>query len=95
MNIFSKKLVRCEELEKRIKLACSFNNAKCEFVQGRILSIDKTNVCFIEPHRVNIKIKDKKVLLIYFDENNVFLYDRTMQITIQQLTMLLQCLRED
>ncbi len=47
MEFFSKKLVRSKEIENKIKFACSFNNEKCEFEQGRILTPDKTNI--IEP----------------------------------------------
>ncbi|MFA5603802.1 MAG: hypothetical protein WDA12_02985 [Bacilli bacterium] len=90
MEIFSENLIKSKELEKRIVTTCSFNNAKCEFTQGRILSIDKTNVSFIEPHRVDVTIKDKKLLLIYFDKNNLFLYNRSMPITIRKLDTLLK-----
>lgn len=94
MDIFSKKLVRNKNFEKKIMIAYSFNNAKCEFIQGKILNIDKTNVSFIEPHRINIKYKDKKLLLLYFDKNNMFLYDRSMQINLEQLYMILKELKE-
>lgn len=93
MEFFSKKLVRSKEIENKIKFACSFNNAKCEFEQGRILTLDKTNISFIEPHRVIVSVKDKKILLLYFDKDNLFLYDRSMKITIAQLTDLLKVLK--
>jgi len=48
MEIFSEKFIKSEELEKRIRTTCSFNNAKCEFRQGRILYIGGTNISFIE-----------------------------------------------
>ena len=57
------------------------------------MTIDKTNVSFIEPHRVNISVKGKKILLLYFDKDNLFLYDRSMPITIAQLTNLLKVLK--
>lgn len=94
MEIFSKKLVRSKELEKKIEFACSFNNAKCEFEQGRILRLEGTSVSFIEPHRVKVSVKDKKILLLYFDKDNLFLYDRSMQINIEQLTSILKLLKE-
>lgn len=80
-------------MENRIKMICSFNNAKVEFIEGRILKIDKVNVSFIEAHRIEIKIKKKKILLLYFDKNNLFLYDRSMQITVDKLDMLLKGLK--
>lgn len=94
MDIFSKKLVRNKNFEKKIMIACNFNNAKCEFKQGKILNVDKTNVSFIELHRVNVKYKDKKLLLLYFDKNNMFLYNRSMQINLEQLYMILKELKE-
>lgn len=94
MKIFSEKLAKAEDLEKRIKTICSFNNAKCEFIQGRILKVDRTNVSFIEPHRINIKLKNEMILLLYFDKDNLFLYDRSTQINIDKLYAILQALRE-
>ncbi len=95
MEIFSEKFIKSEELEKRIKITCSFNSAKCEFKQGRILYIQNTNISFIEPHKVEITIKGKKLILIYFDRKNLFLYNRTMPITIKQLDTLLKSIKNE
>lgn len=94
MRIFSKDLVKSLDFEKKINYACSFNNAKCEFIQGKILTFEGTNINFIEPHRVDISIKDKNILLLYFDKNNLFLYNRSIQISLEQLFKLLEELRE-
>lgn len=93
MIVFKEYLTRSLDFEKRIENACSFNNAKCEFVQGGILNVDKANICFIEAHRINIAVKGKKILLLYFDEDNLFLYDRSMQISIETLYKLLEGLK--
>lgn len=94
MEISEKKLIKSLELEKKIETICSFNYAKCEFIQGRILNIEKTNISFIEPHRIIIKVNNKKILVIYFDKNNIFLYDRSKQITLDQLILILKKLKE-
>lgn len=94
MRIRSKKLIKAVDFEKKIECTCSFNNAKCEFTQGKILTFEGTNISFIEPHRVEIKVKDKNILLLYFDENNLFLYDRTMPITIEILNNILKSIKE-
>ena len=78
------------QLEKRIITTCMFNNVKYQFKQGRILKIKNTNLSLIEPHRVNITIKDKDIILIYFNKENLFLYNRTMPITIKELDILLK-----
>lgn len=93
MEIFSEKFIKSEKLEKRIRTTCSFNNAKCEIRQGRILYIANTNISFIEPHKVDVTIKGKKLILIYFDKDNLFLYNRTMPITIRQLDTLLKTIK--
>lgn len=94
MNFMVKNLIKDESFEKRIEITCAMNNAKCEFIQGKIIRIDKTNISVIEPHRVNISIKSKKLLLLYFDKDNLFLYDRTMPITIKKFVMLLKEIKE-
>ena len=65
MKIFSKDLVKSLDFEKKINCVWSFNNAKCEFIQGKILTFEGTNISFIEPHRVDISIKDKNIMLLY------------------------------
>jgi len=65
-RFFREKFIKSEELEKRIRTTCSFNNATCEFRQGRILYIAGTNISFIEPHKVDVTKKGKKLILIYF-----------------------------
>lgn len=84
------KLIKCEELEKKIKIICSFNNVKCNFRQGRILTLKNTNVSFIEPHRVEIKIKNISIFIIYYNKNNLFLYNRTLPIDTKKLDTLIK-----
>jgi len=90
MEYFSKKLVRSEELESKIRFICSYSNSKYEIIEGHIIDILKTNISFIEPHRIVITIKSKKLLVIYYDKNNMFLYDRKNTISIKKLDTLLK-----
>lgn len=68
-------LRRNKKFEKKIRIACDFHSAKYEFTQGRILNVDRTNVSFIEPHRFLIKLNGKKIVILYFDGYNMFLYN--------------------
>lgn len=90
MNFKAKNLIKDESFEKRIEITCAMNSAKCEFIQGKIIDLDNTNVSFIQPHKVVIKIKKYKLLVLYFNKDNLFLYDRTIPITISKLTTLLK-----
>lgn len=92
MGFSYKKLRRDEQFEKRLEITCAMNSAKCEFIQGKIIDVNKTNISFIEPHRINITIKSHKLLVIYFNKDNLFLYDRTMPITIKKLVILLKAI---
>lgn len=85
MEFLSKKLVKDEKFENRIKLICSYNYANCKIKQGRIISIKKTNISFIELHKIIIKISNYAFLIIYYDKDNLFLYDRSMPISLKVL----------
>lgn len=87
-------LKRNERFERKIRIACDFHSAKYEFMQGIILNVDKVNVSFIEPHRFEIKLNRKKILVLYFDEDNMFLYNRRMQIDIKKLNLILDAMKE-
>ena len=88
-------LKRNNKFEKKIEFACSFNNAKYEFAQGKVINLDKVNVSFIEPHRFTIEVNSKKILVLYFDEDNMFLYNRTMPIDIKQLNKILSAMKNE
>ena len=90
VEFLTEKLIKCEKLENKIKITCSFNNVKCSFKQGRILTLENTNVSFIEPHKAEINIKDKKIILIYFNEDNLFLYNRSLPIDTKKLDTLIK-----
>lgn len=90
VEFLTEKLIKCEELENKIKIVCSFNNVKCDFIQGRILFLKNTNISFIEPHKVEIKIKGYTLILTYINKSNLFLYNRTMPIDTKQLDALLK-----
>lgn len=95
MEYFSQKLVRNEYLEKRIGTICSYNASKMEVIEGHIINIKKTNVSFIEPHKIIITTKEYKLLIIYYDKDNMFLYDRRMPIDIRKFETLLKHIRNE
>ena len=85
-----KKLKRNEKLEKKIAFTCRFNNAKYGFIEGNIINLEGVNISYIEPHRYIIKVNGKKIVLLYFDEDNIFLYNRAMPIDIKKLGLILK-----
>ena len=55
INIVMKELEFDEELKKRIEFICDFCNTTPTIINGNIRNIDKTNLSYIEPHRIIIK----------------------------------------
>ena len=95
MKFLIKKLNKRESFENKIRLTCSYNYAKCEFLQGKIISIKKTNISIIEPHKVIIRIMNYSLLVIYYDEDNMFLLNRSMPIDIKQLEKILKHIKSE
>ena len=94
MEYTSEKLFVNEKIEKKILIQCSYNNAKCKIYYGNIIHITNTNISFIEPHRLIIDIYKYQLVVLIYDENNVFLYNRHNQISIQELDILLKEIRK-
>lgn len=88
-------LKRNEKLENKIKFACRFNNAKYEFIEGHIINIEDVNLSYIKPHKYIIKNKKYKIIVLYFDEENMFLYNRTLPIDIKKLTMIFSAMKNE
>jgi len=55
INIISKELPIENELKKKIEFICDFCNTTPKFINGSIRKIDKTNLQYLEPHKVIIK----------------------------------------
>jgi len=53
---YEKKEIEMEvSLKKRIEFVCDFLKTKPVFINGNVISINKTNIRYIEPHRIIIK----------------------------------------
>ena len=55
INIVKKELEFDDELKKKIEFICGFCNTTPTIINGNIRIIDKTNLSYIEPHRIIIK----------------------------------------
>jgi len=54
LNIIKRKIVIDETLKKKIEIICEFSNIYPQIINGSIRKIDKTNLTFIEAHRIII-----------------------------------------
>ena len=55
VNIIKQELEIEESLRKKIEFICEFTNIKPTFKNGYIRKIDKTNLSYIEPHKIIVK----------------------------------------
>ena len=55
INIVKKELEFDDELKKKIEFICGFLNTTPTIINGNIRKIDRTNLSYIEPHRIIIK----------------------------------------
>ena len=55
INIVSKKLEIDMELKKKIEFICDFCNTTPTFINGNIRNVERSNLSYIEQHRIIIK----------------------------------------
>ena len=59
-----------EVLEKRIKNTLKFLNIKSKIIKGNVIHISKTNIAYIEPHKLEIN----EITYLFFNEcENVYI----------------------
>ena len=77
MQIIKEKLDIDEILEKQIKNILKFLNIKSKIIKGNIIHIPKTNIAYIEPHKLVIN----NITYLFFNECND-IYINTLENSI-------------
>ena len=88
MKITNEKLEINENLYGKLKNICNFNNISIEVINGIIFKIKNTNISYIEPHRFILEINDIKLVLLCYDNLNLYLYDKSTPINVVILRLL-------
>ena len=81
-NISTKKLDIEENLKQRIMFICEFCHVKPKIINGNIHRIDKTNLSYIEPHKIIIK---NKTFLIFNYSTDVYINNLINKIKLSEL----------
>ncbi len=55
VNIIKQEIDMEESLKRRLDIICDFCNTTSTIINGSIRKVDKTNLTYIEPHRIIIK----------------------------------------
>lgn len=82
MNIIKEKLQFEESLKQRLEFICEFSKVTPTFVNGSIRKIEKTNLSYIEPHRVIIK---NTTFLVFNYSNDVYILNLSKKIKLPDL----------
>ncbi len=82
MQIIKEKLDIDVILEKRIKNILKFLNIKSKIIKGNIMHIPKTNIAYIEPHKLEIN----NITYLFFNEcENVYINTLEQSISFNDL----------
>ena len=82
VNITKEKLEIDNELKKKIEFICSFCNTTPTIINGKIRKIEKTNLNYIEPHRIIIK---GITFLAFNYSNEIFIENLSKPIKLSDL----------
>ena len=82
MQIFKEELQFEESLKQRLEFICEFSKVTPTFINGSIRKIDKTNLSYIEPHRVIVK---NITLLVFNYSNDVYINNLAKKIKLSEL----------
>ena len=82
VNITKKELEIDNELKKKIEFICSFCNTTPTIINGDIRKINKTNLNYIEPHRIIIK---GVTFLAFNYSNEIFVENLSQRINLADL----------
>ena len=82
VKIIKQELQFEECLKQRLEFICEFSKVTPTFINGSIRKLDKTNLTYIEPHRVIVK---DTTFLVFNYSNDVYISNLTKKIKLSEL----------
>ena len=82
VNIIKEELSLEKSLRKKIEFICDFTNNKPTIINDSIRKIDKTNLTYIEPHRIII---NNTTFLAFNYSNEIFIENLSNKIKLSEL----------
>ena len=81
-NIIKNELDFDDELKKKIEFICGFCNITPTIINGIIRKIDRTNLSYIEPHRIIIK---GITFLVFNHSKTIYIGNLSNKLEINEL----------
>ena len=82
MQIIKEELQFEESLKQRLQFICEFSKTTPIYINGSIRKIDKTNLSYVEPHRIIVK---NITLLVFNYSNDVYINNLSKKIKLSEL----------
>lgn len=82
VKIIKQKLEFEECLKQRLEFICEFSKVTPIFINGSIRKLERTNLTYIEPHRVIIK---NITFLVFNYSNDIYITNLTKKIKLSEL----------
>ena len=82
MKIIKQKIQFEGSLKQRLEFICEFSKVNPTFINGSIRKLERTNITYIEPHRVIIK---NITFLVFNYSNDVYISNLTQKIKLSEL----------
>lgn len=82
VNIIKEEISLEESLKKKIEFICEFAKVQPTIIYGSIRKIDKTNLTYIEPHRIII---NDITFLAFNYSNEIFIENLSNKIKLSEL----------
>ena len=82
MKIIKQEIQFEESLKQRLEFICEFSKVNPTFIKGSIRKIEKTNLSYIEPHKVIVK---NTTLLVFNYSNDVYISNLSKKIKLSEL----------
>ncbi len=82
INVIKQEIDMEESLKKRLEIICDFCNTTPIFINGSIRRIDKTNLSYIEPHRIII---NDMTFLAFNYSNEIYINNLSKKIKLAEL----------
>ena len=82
IKIITQELEIESNLKQRLEFICEFCHIKPTIINGSIRKIDKTNLTYIEPHRVIVK---DTTFLAFNYSNEIFIENLSNKIKLSEL----------
>ena len=82
INVIKQEIDMEESLRKRLEIICDFCTATPTFINGSIRRIDKTNLSYIEPHRIII---NDMTFLAFNYSNEIYINNLSKKIKLAEL----------